>query len=157
MTLLFTVILLTPILALLLFILKKLHSPKGGATQLPPGPRPWPIIGNLFHLGLKPHQTLADLARVYGPLMHLKIGLVHVVVASSASVAEQFLKVHDANFLSRPPTASAKYIYENEDMVFRPYGKRWRWLRKVCALHLFSNKALDQYNNDRQVNCNAFL
>ncbi|XP_051136628.1 flavonoid 3'-monooxygenase-like [Andrographis paniculata] len=141
---------LTTILGFLLrFLINKLRR-GGGGLPLPPGPRPWPIIGNLFQLGTKPHQTLAAMARVHGPLMYLKLGLVHVVVASSSEVVEQFLKVHDSNFLSRPPNASGKYVYNNEDMVFRPYGSRWRWLRKICALHLFSNKALDHFTYVRE-------
>lgn len=71
---------------------------------LPPGPKPWPVIGNLPHLGTMPHHSIATMARTYGPLMHLRLGLVDVVVAASASVAAQFLKTHDANFSSRPPT-----------------------------------------------------
>ncbi|KAL7139328.1 hypothetical protein ABFS83_09G043400 [Erythranthe nasuta] len=118
---------------------------------LPPGPRPWPILGNLPHLGPKPHQSMAALARVYGPLMHLKMGMVHVVVAASAGVAEQFLKVHDANFSSRPPNSGAKHVaYNYQDLVFAPYGPRWRLLRKICALHLFSSKALDDFRHVRQ-------
>ncbi|KAL8457553.1 hypothetical protein ACS0TY_035424 [Phlomoides rotata] len=120
-------------------------------VKLPPGPRPWPIIGNLPHLGPKPHQSMAALAQVYGPLVHLKMGLVHVVVAASAGVAEQFLKVHDANFSSRPPNAGAKYVaYNYQDLVFAPYGPRWRLLRKICALHIFSARALDDFCHVRQ-------
>ncbi|KAK7301567.1 hypothetical protein RJT34_12434 [Clitoria ternatea] len=118
---------------------------------LPPGPKPWPIMGNLPHLGAVPHHSLAALARVYGPLIHLRLGFVHVVVAASASVAEQFLKVHDANFSSRPPNAGAKYIaYNYQDLVFAPYGPRWRLLRKITSLHLFSAKAMDEFKHLRQ-------
>lgn len=119
---------------------------------LPPGPRPWPIVGNLPHMGAVPHQALADLAKQYGPLMHLRLGFVDVIVAASASVAAQFLKAHDANFSSRPPNAGAKYIaYNYQDLVFAPYGPRWRMLRKISSLHLFSGKALDDFRHLRQV------
>nr|AVM80402.1 flavonoid 3'hydroxylase [Euphorbia pulcherrima] len=118
---------------------------------LPPGPRPLPVIGNLPHLGPKPHQSIASLARVYGPLMHLRMGFVDVVVAASASVAAQFLKAHDANFSSRPPNSGAKYVaYNYQDLVFAPYGPRWRMLRKISAVHLFSAKALDDFRHVRQ-------
>ncbi|XP_061358396.1 flavonoid 3'-monooxygenase-like [Gastrolobium bilobum] len=121
------------------------------SLQLPPGPRPWPIIGNMPHLGPVPHHSIASLARTYGPLMHLRLGFVNVVVAASASVAEQFLKVHDANFSSRPPNAGAKYIaYNYQDLVFAPYGPRWRLLRKISSVHLFSGKALDDFKHLRQ-------
>ncbi|KAH6797300.1 Cytochrome P450 superfamily protein [Perilla frutescens var. hirtella] len=121
------------------------------SLPLPPGPRPWPIVGNLPQLGPKPHQSMAALAQVYGPLMHLQMGFVHVVVAASAAVAEQFLKIHDANFSSRPPNAGAKHVaYNYQDLVFAPYGPRWRLFRKICALHLFSAKALDDFRHVRQ-------
>ncbi|GFZ03515.1 Cytochrome P450 superfamily protein [Actinidia rufa] len=119
--------------------------------RLPPGPKPWPLIGNLPHLGPVPHHSIAAMARKYGPLMHLRLGLVNVVVAASASVAAQFLKVHDANFSSRPPNSGAKHIaYNYQDLVFAPYGPRWRMLRKICAVHLFSTKALDDFRHVRQ-------
>ncbi|KAF7134941.1 hypothetical protein RHSIM_Rhsim08G0146900 [Rhododendron simsii] len=117
---------------------------------LPPGPKPWPVIGNLPHLGTKPHHSIAALAREYGPLMHLWMGSVHVVVAASASVAAQFLKTHDANFSSRPPNSGAKHIaYNYQNLVFAPYGPRWRMLRKICSVHLFSAKALDDFRHVR--------
>lgn len=118
---------------------------------LPPGPKPWPIVGNLPHMGPVPHQGLAKLAQKYGPLLHLRLGYVHVVVAASASVAAEFLKAHDANFSSRPPNSGAKYIaYNYQDLVFAPYGPRWRMLRKISSLHLFSAKALEDYKPIRQ-------
>ncbi|CAL5444977.1 unnamed protein product [Camellia sinensis] len=118
---------------------------------LPPGPTPWPVIGNLPHLGTMPHHSIATMARTYGPLMHLRLGLVDVVVAASASVAAQFLKTHDANFSSRPPNSGAKHIaYNYQDLVFAPYGPRWRMLRKICSVHLFSTKALDDFRHVRQ-------
>ncbi|OWM65238.1 flavonoid 3'-monooxygenase [Punica granatum] len=121
------------------------------AKPLPPGPRPWPLVGNLPHLGPVPHHRIAAMARTYGPLMHLKLGFVDVVVAASASVAAQFLKTHDTNFLSRPPNSGAKHIaYNYQDLVFAPYGPRWRMLRKISSVHLFSSKALDDFRHIRQ-------
>lgn len=102
-------------------------------------------------MGPIPHHALASLARVYGPLMHLRLGSVHVVVAASASVAAQFLKIHDINFSNRPPNSGAKYVaYNYQDLVFAPYGPKWRMLRKICAVHLFSSKALDDFCHVRQ-------
>ncbi|KAK9684497.1 hypothetical protein RND81_10G214100 [Saponaria officinalis] len=119
--------------------------------RLPPGPKPWPILGNLPHMGQAPHQGLAALAQKYGPLLYMRLGYVHVVVAASASVAAQFLKTHDLNFSNRPPNSGAKHIaYNYQDLVFAPYGPKWRMLRKICSLHLFSTKALDDFRLVRQ-------
>nr|AAG49315.1 flavonoid 3'-hydroxylase [Pelargonium x hortorum] len=119
--------------------------------RLPPGPKAWPIVGNLPHMGSMPHQNLAAMARTYGPLVYLRLGFVDVVVALSASMASQFLKTHDSNFSSRPPNAGAKHIaYNYHDLVFAPYGPRWRLFRKITSIHLFSGKALDDYRHVRQ-------
>ncbi|EEF47771.1 flavonoid 3-hydroxylase, putative [Ricinus communis] len=94
---------------------------------------------------------MAALAQVYGPLMHLRMGFVDVIVAASASVAAQFLKTHDVNFSSRPTNAGAKYVaYNHQDLVFAPYGPRWRLLRKISSVHLFSAKALDDFRHVRE-------
>lgn len=145
-----SLIFITIFLAIFLFWLFRQHNKQ--SLPLPPGPKPWPIIGNLPHLGSFPHHSIADLARKYGPLMYLRLGFVNVVVAASASTAAQFLKVHDANFSSRPPNSGAKYIaYNYQDLVFAPYGPRWRMLRKISSVHLFSGKALDDFRHVRQV------
>lgn len=102
------------------------------------------MLGNLPQLGAKPHQTLAALAKVYGPLFHLRLGSVPVVVAASPAVASLFLKTHDANFSNRPPNTGSNYMaYDRQDLVWAPYGPLWRMLRKICSNHLFSPKALD--------------
>nr|BAJ08322.1 flavonoid 3'-hydroxylase [Calystegia soldanella] len=148
-----TLFLFTSIFAIFIYFLvcQLLISNKRYPLPLPPGPSPWPVVGNLPHLGPKPHQTLAALAQNYGPLMHLRLGFVHVVVAASASVAAQFLKTHDANFSNRPPNSGAKHIaYNYQDLVFAPYGPRWRMLRKITSVHLFSSKALDDFRHVRQ-------
>nr|QPF47154.1 flavonoid 3'-hydroxylase [Clarkia gracilis subsp. sonomensis]QPF47155.1 flavonoid 3'-hydroxylase [Clarkia gracilis subsp. sonomensis] len=135
-------------LAFLYFLLRHLLRP---SKRLPPGPRPWPLVGNLPHLGPMPHRSIAELARTYGPIMHLRFGLVDVVVAASASVAAQCFKAHDLNFSSRPPNSGAKHIaYNYQDLVFAPYGPRWRMLRKMSSVHLFSAKALDDFRHVRQ-------
>jgi flavonoid 3'-monooxygenase len=138
-------------LCILIYRFMKFAS-RSSSLPLPPGPKPWPIIGNMPHLGPAPHQSIAALAKTHGPLMHLKLGFVDVIVAASGSVAEQFLKVHDANFSSRPPSTGAKYIaYNYQDLVFAPYGPRWRMLRKISSVHLFSNKVMEEFKHLRQV------
>lgn len=147
-------ILYTSLLALLLCLLLERFLRRRSRRlrlPLPPGPKPWPVVGNLPHLGAVPHHALAALARTYGPLMHLRLGYVDVVVASSAAVAAQFLKKHDALFSSRPPNSGSKHVaYDGQDLVFAPYGPRWRRLRKITSVHLFSAKALDDFSHIRQ-------
>jgi hypothetical protein len=55
--------------------------------DLPPGPRPLPLIGSLHLLGDQPHRSLARLAKFHGPLMSLRLGVVTTVAISSPDVA----------------------------------------------------------------------
>jgi hypothetical protein len=42
--------------------------------DLPPGPAPLPILGNLTALSGLPHRSLEKLARKYGGLVYLRLG-----------------------------------------------------------------------------------
>ncbi|KAK3440298.1 hypothetical protein EUGRSUZ_B00579 [Eucalyptus grandis] len=99
-----------------------------------------------------PHHSLAALPRAYGLLLHLRLGLVGMALAASGSMVAQLLRTHDANFLSQLPRSIAKHLgYNYRDMVSVPYCPRQRMPRKISSLHLFSNKALDDYRHVRQM------
>ncbi|RZR87799.1 hypothetical protein BHM03_00015287 [Ensete ventricosum] len=126
--------------------------------NLPPGPRPWPIIGNLNLISSLPHRSLHALSQKYGPLMYLRFGSFPVVVGSSVEMAKFFLKTHDVSFVSRPKTAAGKYTtYNYSDITWSPYGPYWRQARKMCLLELFSAKRLESYEYIRVEEVRALL
>ncbi|KAE9450371.1 hypothetical protein C3L33_17729, partial [Rhododendron williamsianum] len=45
---------------------------RGHKLKYPPGPRPWPIIGNLNLDGSVPHLSFHNLSRKYGDIMQLR-------------------------------------------------------------------------------------
>ncbi|PIA38226.1 hypothetical protein AQUCO_02800120v1 [Aquilegia coerulea] len=129
--------------AVIAFISNKIRKPK---KKSPPGPKPWPILGNLHQLGSLPHISLHLLAEKYGDIMQLKYGSRTVVVATSAKMAEEFLKTHDGVLASRPPLASGKYTdYNFKGMIWAPYGPHWKKARKVYLTELFTLKRLDSF------------
>ncbi|KAL4283557.1 hypothetical protein GQ457_16G026710 [Hibiscus cannabinus] len=135
--------------AALVFFLTWRIRPKN--KRLPTGPRGLPILGNLLMIGTKPHQDLRRLAREYGPIMHLRFGLMPVIVVSSPEAAELFLKTHDLVFASRPPHEASKYIsYNQQNLVFAPYGSYWRNMRKMCTLELLSNHKITTFRSMRK-------
>ncbi|KAJ8449620.1 hypothetical protein Cgig2_005642 [Carnegiea gigantea] len=122
----------------LLWVFFKAKTRKPG-PNLPPGPQPLPIIGNLHMLGQKPHRALAELAQKYGPIMSLRLGHVPTIVVSSAQAAELFLKQHDAVFANRPMLLVWDHmVYGAKDVAFTPHGDYWRRVRKMCVIHLLS-------------------
>ncbi|KAL6536665.1 hypothetical protein OROMI_026246 [Orobanche minor] len=83
-----------------LHLLKKIFYQK--KLNPPPGPKPWPVIGNLNLIGPLPHHSLHRLSQKYGPIMLLKFGSAPVVVGSSVAAAKIFLKTMDLTFASWP-------------------------------------------------------
>ncbi|KAK8938191.1 Premnaspirodiene oxygenase [Platanthera guangdongensis] len=133
-----------------LFLLFKsvTHNPtKNSKLRLPPGPWKLPIIGSIHHLaGDLPHRRLHRLSLTHGPLLHLKLGEIHHVVASTAATAHEILKTHDLALASRPAIAAIKTIaYDCAGMGFSPYGPYWRQLRKICAVELLSSKRVKSF------------
>ncbi|XP_073157760.1 5-OH-xanthotoxin synthase-like [Henckelia pumila] len=135
------VLLLALILPVLIFFFFK--NPKNAAKpHNPPSPPGLPIIGNLY---------LFKLAKKYCPLMSMKLGKVQVLVVSSAKMAKEVLKTHDLAFCSRPPFLPWKKLtYGRLDIGFSPYNDSWRELRKICVLHLFSNKQVRYFRTIRE-------
>jgi hypothetical protein len=68
---------------------------KANHKKLPPGPKPFPVIGNLLELGDQPHRSLTRLAKAHGPIMTLQLGGVTTIVISSADTAKEVLQTHD--------------------------------------------------------------
>ena len=134
---------------MVLRIWKKCSS---STPNLPPGPWRLPVIGSIHHLvDSLPHHRLRDLAKKYGPIMHLQLGEVTTVVISSPDAAKQVMKTHDANFSDRPfVLAVAIVTYNFKDIGAAPYGEYWRQLRKLCTTELLSMKRVQSFRPIRE-------
>ncbi|BAF25199.1 trimethyltridecatetraene synthase [Oryza sativa Japonica Group] len=145
------------VLATVLF-LKAVLGRSRRVYNLPPGPKPWPVIGNLNLVGTLPHRSIHNLSKKYGPLMYLRFGSFPVVVGSSVEMAKFFLKTHDVVFTDRPKTAAGKHTtYNYSDITWSPYGAYWRQARKMCLTELFSAKRLESYEYIRGEEVRALL
>lgn len=126
------------------FLLSILRRSRLSPKRFPPGPMPMPIIGNLHNLGPKPHQSLASLAKVYGPVISLRLGSLTTVVVSSVGAAREVLQKNDVAFSNRQvQDALTGNGHHQVSVVFMPPGPRWRNLRKICNSHVFSTSRLD--------------
>ncbi|KAF7844724.1 geraniol 8-hydroxylase-like [Senna tora] len=120
-------------------------------SKYPPGPSPFPIIGNILELGTQPHHSLTNLSKTYGPIMTLKLGNRTTIVISSAQVAREVLQKNDQVFSSRTiPNAGRAHDHHILSMVWMPPSAQWRVLRRVCATKVFSSQKLDSTQTIRQ-------
>ncbi|KAM6579370.1 hypothetical protein CsatA_003144 [Cannabis sativa] len=124
------------------------------SSKLPPGPWKLPIVGNIHNLMFGSsliHHTLRDLAKKYGPLMHLKIGEVPTIVISSPEYAKQVMRVHDVNFASRPSILLSKImLYDGAGLAFAPYGEHWRQVRKIFMQELLNTTRVQSFKYIRE-------
>uniref|UniRef100_A0A0E0BVS5 Cytochrome P450 n=1 Tax=Oryza glumipatula TaxID=40148 RepID=A0A0E0BVS5_9ORYZ len=119
---------------------------------LPPGPRNLPVVGSAHRLvNTLAHRVLRDLADVHGPLMHLRVGQVPVVVVTSKELARDILKTHDANFATRPKLVAGGIVaYDWTDILFSPSGDYWRKLRRLCIQEILSAKRILSFEHIRE-------
>ncbi|BFG16151.1 hypothetical protein CerSpe_024250 [Prunus speciosa] len=121
-------------------------------TRLPPGPNPFPFIGNLLELGNKPHLSLTKLSQRYGPIMTLQLGQITTVVVSSSAMAKQVLRTHDQFFCNRTiPDAVQACNHAKYGMPWLTVSPTWRNLRKICNSQLFAAKVLDANQANRHL------
>ncbi|XP_042018646.1 salviol synthase-like [Salvia splendens] len=149
---------LIPLLSFLLFLFIFLKSQTISKSTKSyshiPGPKPLPLIGNL-HLMLRassgPHRLFRSLAAKHGPLMHLQLGELHFLIASSAEFAKQVMKTHDTIFANRPlMLATEELAYNSSGITFSPHGDHWRRLRKICTVELLSARHVRSFRRIRE-------
>ncbi|KAJ7540809.1 hypothetical protein O6H91_10G036100 [Diphasiastrum complanatum] len=144
--------LLAAYMLMLIFIKLQLNSRRSKQQhKLPPGPSPWPIVGNMLQANDLPHRWFAKLASQYGPILYLYMGSNPYVIVNNAEMAKEALKTRDADFASRPRSMFGEVIsFGYEDMVFRSSDAKWRALRKLCASNLFTPTGMKTFTAVRQ-------
>jgi coumaroylquinate(coumaroylshikimate) 3'-monooxygenase len=137
------------IAAAVVFILYK--AVRGSSCRLPPGPRPWPVVGNLTHIAPVRFKCFMEWAERYGPVMAVWMGPTLNVVVSSADAAREMLKEKDLALASRPLTrAAARFSRNGQDLIWADYGPHYVKVRKVCTLELFTAKRLEALRSVRE-------
>lgn len=112
--------------------------------RLPPGPRPWPIFGNLYHIKPVRCRCFLEWAQTYGPIMSVWFGSTLNVVVSSSELAKEVLKDKDQQLADRYRSRSAaKFTKNGLNLMWADYGPHYIKVRKVCTLELFSRPRIE--------------
>ncbi|XP_071904490.1 xanthotoxin 5-hydroxylase CYP82C4-like [Coffea arabica] len=118
----------------------------------PEAPGALPFIGHLHHLGgqLPLARILGSMADKYGPTFSLRLGSRPAIVVSSWEMVKECFTMNDKTFASRPNTAVAKYMGNNNAIfALAPYGPYWRDVRKMVTLELLTNQRLEKLKHVR--------
>ncbi|KIJ26413.1 hypothetical protein M422DRAFT_784422 [Sphaerobolus stellatus SS14] len=116
------------------------------SAQRPPGPKPWPIIGNLLQMP-KSHEwlTFAACGIEYGHCVYLTILGQPILVLSSLQAANELLEQRSAIYSSRPRLVMAGDLTGfDQSIALMPYTDRFREMRQLLKKEL-SDSSLKIY------------
>ncbi|CAA7400092.1 unnamed protein product [Spirodela intermedia] len=126
--------------------------------RLPPGPRGWPVVGNLFDVKPLRCRCYAEWAAEYGPIVSVWLGSTLNVVVSSVELAREVLKEKDQQLADRPRNRStARFSRDGKDLIWADYGPHYVKVRKVCTVELFSPRRLEALRPIREDEVTAMV
>uniref|UniRef100_A0A8C6WPX5 Cytochrome P450 2K1-like n=1 Tax=Neogobius melanostomus TaxID=47308 RepID=A0A8C6WPX5_9GOBI len=127
-----------------------------GSDQGPPGPRPFPVVGNLLQLDLKqPYNTLMEYSKQYGSVFTVWLGPKKVVVLAGYKTVKEALVDNADVFGDRDPLflLCPGVIWSNHEL--------WREVRRFALTNLrdygMGKRACeDKITEEAQYLCDVF-
>jgi len=110
--------------------------------NLPPGPKPWPIVGNLPQmLASKPaYKWIHNLMKQMNTeIACIRLGNAYVIPVTCPTIATEFLRKQDATFASRSFSVATDLITSGySTTVLVPFGEQWKKMKKIITHDLLS-------------------
>ncbi|ESK85428.1 cytochrome p450 [Moniliophthora roreri MCA 2997] len=101
--------------------------------NLPPGPKGYPIVGNLFQLDVdRPWHSLLEWKKTYGDIVYIRLFNQDVIVLNSAKAAGDLLDRRAANYSDRPRLPVIECLTGGLDIAMMNHGTRWRSMRRAA-------------------------
>ncbi|KAH9917068.1 cytochrome P450 [Fomitopsis serialis] len=112
--------------------------------RLPPGPRPFPILGNIPQMTLNfPEKRFAQWGKKYGDMIFLKLFNTPVLVINSAAAARDLLDKRSAIYSDRPYSVMMIDLLGWEhNLGLMPYNEEVRKHRRWTHMPFLSRSSL---------------
>ncbi|KJA16391.1 hypothetical protein HYPSUDRAFT_193237 [Hypholoma sublateritium FD-334 SS-4] len=121
--------------------------------HFPPGPKPWPIIGNLLDIPMR-HAANVYLewsVKYKSHILHASAFGSHVLILNKLEDAVELLENRSQKYSSRPEIPVLGMLGWQGNIPFMSYGHIWRVHKKVCqqsfrqeAQHLYNPVQIDK-------------
>lgn len=115
--------------------------PGSRRKDMPPGPSPIPILGNV--LQMKPVDIYAQFRELndkYGPLASLKVGAGNmIVIGGDGTLVRKLLDKRGAIYSNRPLQMATEIASGGDSLLFQQDTEKWRIARKQIIQHYAPN------------------
>ena len=128
--------------------------------RLPPGPRPRPIIGNLFDLPLSDVQEWVHWGKhktLYGPISSLSVLGQTIVIINDARIAFDLFEKRSSMYSDRPRLVfGGEMVGWDDALSSQMYSDRFRAYRKNIHAILGSKMAVSKFYPLQEVEVRRF-
>ncbi|KAG2032312.1 cytochrome P450 [Suillus americanus] len=140
------------------YLVKQVVIKKNPASY-PPGPRGWPLIGNILDVPrVKPWLTFTEWGKKYGDITHIEVLGRHIIVLNSVKSAMEMMDSKSTLYSDRPIFPMlGELVGWKDSLVFLSYGDRLRRQRKNLQRVIGSRAAVGVYNEIEEVETLRFL
>ncbi|XP_053577689.1 cytochrome P450 2G1-like isoform X1 [Bombina bombina] len=117
------------------FLLNILHTSRlQGKGKLPPGPTPWPFLGNILQIcGKDTYKSFFKLGEKYGPIYTIYMGQKPIVILTSCDAVKEALIYNGEKFIGRGYTPLMERITLGHGLS-NSSGERWKQLRNFSLM-----------------------
>ncbi|XP_040847777.1 cytochrome P450 2C5-like isoform X3 [Ochotona curzoniae] len=124
------------VLALSCLLLLTFWKQSSGRGKLPPGPTPFPIIGNILQLDVKDvSKSLTNFSKVYGPVFTLYFGTKPTVVLHGYEAVKEALIDLGEDFAGRGRFPILEKVNNGLGIIFNN-TKSWKEMRRFSLMTL---------------------
>lgn len=128
---------------------------------LPPGPKPLPIIGNLFDLPPKDvpeFEHWLKYKNIYGPITTINVVGQKIIIIHDRHAASNILERNSLQTSGRlrPQFGSILCGFGSSPLIL-PYNSKLRQARRNFHKHIGSSAAVAQNHNIREIESRRFL
>ncbi|KAG8523602.1 Cytochrome P450 2C9, partial [Galemys pyrenaicus] len=105
--------------------------------RFPPGPTPFPIVGNILQLDVKDiSKSLNDLSKAYGPVFTLYFGMKPTVVLHGYDAVKEALIDMGEDFAGRGYSPLVERLNKGDVGIVFSSGNIWKKIRRFCLMTL---------------------